>query len=123
MKNLLVLISLLLVLIAGSLFVTSCTQEVTKTVTLDNTVTTTLQGAQTTVVTTTVVTPIFNREPPEIPHTYLIDMTNRPYITADIPICFECHRIPPFHLDWLQDVDLCNASGCHVISNDPILFR
>lgn len=123
MKNLVIIILLILALVTGSSLLASCTQEVTKTVTLRDTVTTTVQGAVTTVDVTTVVTPIFNREPPEIPHTYLIDMTDRPYISSDIPICFECHKIPPFHLGWLQDVDLCLAAGCHVISDDPILFR
>lgn len=123
MKNILVTVLLILTINTNILIIASCAQEVTKTITYDNTVTTTLQGIVTTEVTTTIVTPVFNREPPEIPHTYLIDMIDRPYITADVPICFECHRIPPFHLDWLQDLDLCNASGCHVISDDPILFR
>jgi hypothetical protein len=49
-------------------------------------------------------------------------MTDRLYISSDIPICFECHPVPPLHLGWLQDVDLCIASGCHVISEDPIFL-
>jgi hypothetical protein len=123
MKNLVFIIMLVIALLAGSLLLGSCTAEVPKTVTLDNTVTTTVQGQTTTTVTTTVITPVFNREPPEIPHTYLINFTDRPYFGGDIPICFECHPIPPFHLDWLQDVDLCNAAGCHQVSDDPILFQ
>ena len=123
MKNLVIIFLLILALVTGSSLLASCAQEVTKTITLDNTVTTTVQGVVTTIVTSTVITPVFNREPPEIPHTYLIDLTDRPYISSDIPICFECHRIPPFHLGWLQDMDLCNAAGCHVVSDDPILFR
>lgn len=123
LKSLPLIILLGILLTIGILLLSSCAPDVTKTVTVDNTVTTTLQGAKTTVITSTILTPVFNREAPEIPHTYLIDMTDRPYISADVPICFECHPIPPLHLGWLQDVNLCIASGCHVISDDPILFR
>ena len=138
MKKVFLLSLLPFVLVLASSILTSCTQEatktlmvtdtqnkteistpVTRTVTVENTITTTKEGTPITTVTPQVTTPVFDREPPEIPHSLFFSMPGVPYIPGGKPLCFECHIIPPLHEGWLLDTELCDE--CHPISDMPYL--
>jgi hypothetical protein len=138
MKKVFLLTLILFVLFLVSSILISCTQAVTKTVfvtdtqeknkvstpvtrtlTVENTVTTVKQGNPTTTVLPLTTTPVFDREPPEIPHSLFFSMPGVPYLPGEKPLCFECHNIPPLHEGWLLDTELCDE--CHPISDMPYL--
>jgi len=105
MKKLFITILLLsAILISGSLMVSCGPQEVTKVVTG-------AAGATTFIV---------EREPPEIPHSYLFDVAWITYDGPD-PICFICHPVPAQHTGWWMDETLCG--GCHEVSDNPVLLQ
>jgi hypothetical protein len=92
------------------------------TVTVTRSITTTLQGATKTVtLKPTVYTPIFQREAPEIPHVYILELEHSGLDLYEdgIPICFTCHNIPMEHEFWLDNAEVCEE--CHRVSVNPIL--
>jgi hypothetical protein len=133
------LASIIITLLLASLLVISCTKEVTKTVTVNiatqgltteptpvtktvtiqNTITTTIQGTVTTTTLPQVTTPVFDKYPPEIPHTLFFRWAGMTYVPGQKPACFECHQIPPLHEGWLLDTELCVE--CHMIADMPDL--
>lgn len=117
---------LFVILVVLGLLALSCSSsEVTRTVTINNIVPTTVQGAVlTTTLAPNVLTPIFSAPPPDIPHVYLIVEMGNPYIGGLIAdsgaaICFECHPMPSQHEQWRYDPNIC--LDCHRISPDPVL--
>jgi len=98
-------------------------RAVTLTVTIRNTITTTVQGTVTIVTLEPVVlTPIFERLAPEIPHRYIIDMPHKGlslYECEGDSVCFVCHPLPVEHQQWLYDSEVCE--DCHKVSRNPIL--
>jgi hypothetical protein len=98
-------------------------KAVTLTVTIRNTITTTMEGAVTTVTLEPVVyTPIFERAAPEIPHRYVIDMPHTGlsmYECEGDSVCFVCHPMPIEHNKWLYDSEICE--DCHKVSDNPYL--
>ena len=138
MKKSVLVTLILIVLVVGSSIVTSCTQAITqtvtvtnttgktieptpftKTVTVQNTITTTIQGTVTTTALPRVTTPVFDKHPPEIPHTLFFTFPGMTYVPGQKPACFECHQIPILHEGWLLDTELCVE--CHIISDMPDL--
>jgi len=114
MKKFLITTLILFVLVVGGSLLASCTAE-----SFTTTITVQPPGS-----TSTVITPVFEHTPPDIPHVYVIEDAGSPQIGGLISedgeaICFVCHGIPVLHSDWLQDVDLCLE--CHRISANPIL--
>jgi len=106
MKKFTIIALLILATIVGVSLITSCaTQEVTKTLTKTEGVTTVY----------------FDREAPIIPHYYILEVDWLSKLAPATPLCFECHPIPDQHEGWLQDVDLCLE--CHEISDNPVLYR
>lgn len=106
-------------------FTTPEAREVKLTVTLKNTITTTIQGTVITVTATPIVlTPVFNREAPEIPHTFIIDIPNSQesgeYNEEGEAICWECHPVAPVHSLWIEDIAICD--DCHDESDNLILL-
>ena len=129
---------ILLVLVLGISLSTSCAQgEVTKTLTVTNTIAG--QGATTTVVSSpftktltmqpeaaapVVITPVFEASPPQIPHPYMIDNPFTSQVEELVSetggaICFECHGVPPQHNTWAFEPGIC--VDCHIVSNNPAL--
>ena len=104
MKKLFITIAVLLTILALSLLIASCgPQEITKVVT----------GAA------GPTTYIIESEPPEIPHTFLFDVSWITYQGPE-PICFICHPVPPQHTGFWMDETLCD--GCHEVSDNPVLL-
>lgn len=96
---------------------------ITMTVTVQNTITTTIQGTVATVTLEPVVyTPIFERVAPEIPHRFIIDMPHTGlslYECEGDSVCFVCHPMPVEHQQWLYDSEICE--DCHKVSKNPYL--
>ena len=107
MKKLFIITSVLLAILAISLFGASCTAQG------ENTTTITATGGATTI--------ILGSDPPEIPHAYLVEVAGVPYLAGNEPICFVCHPVPDQHEGWWLDETLCDE--CHVVSDNPILVQ
>ncbi len=124
MNRLVIMVLLLFALPIGGLLIASCTGETT-------TVTTTVPGftrnTETTTITTAVTgtggvtTIVLTREPPEIPHAYLVEIPGVPYLAGVDPVCFVCHPVPPQHEGWWLDETICDE--CHTVSDSPILLQ
>jgi hypothetical protein len=131
--------SSILFLVVMSLGVYACTNTTTKTITItntnqlatsesvpfttivtvQNTITSNIQGATTPTTVPQVILPVFDKEPPEIPHSIYFVMPGITYMPGDKPLCFECHPIPILHEDWLLNTELCTQ--CHMVSDMPYL--
>jgi len=106
MNKLVITVLLLFALLMGGSLIASCAaQEITTTVTGTSGTTTIIIG----------------KEPPEIPHAYLVVVPGVPYIAGGEPVCFTCHPVPPDHEGWWLDETLCDE--CHEVSDNPILFQ
>jgi len=110
-----VILVLLSIIVLGVL-TSSCAQgEITRTVTIPPSGTNTL---------TVTVTASFETDPPDIPHTFLLDNPRSEIVESLISqsggsICFECHGVPPQHSVWFYDSEIC--LDCHEVSNNPVL--
>jgi hypothetical protein len=124
-----IMVLLLFGLLIGGLLIASCAGDTT---TITSTQTTTVSSftrdTQTTTITTTVTgtggptTITITREPPVIPHAYLVEIPGVVYQGGEEPICFECHPIPASHTDGrLLDETICDE--CHTVSDNPILLQ
>ena len=125
MNKLVVMVLLLFSLLIGGLLIASCAGDTT---TVTTTVSSFTRDTETTTITTTITgtggttTITITREPPEIPHAYLVEIPGVPYVAGNDPICFVCHPIPPTHTDGrLLDETICDE--CHTVSDNPILLQ
>lgn len=128
MRRIVFLALLLFSLIIVGLLVASCAGDTT---TITSTKTTTVSSftrdTQTTTITTTITgtggttTITITREPPEIPHAYLVEIPGVPYLAGVDPVCFVCHPVPPQHEGWWLDETICDE--CHTVSDSPILLQ
>ncbi|MFC1866342.1 hypothetical protein ACFLYB_06490, partial [Chloroflexota bacterium] len=71
-----------------------------------------------------VITPVFEAQPPEIPHPFMIDNPFTSQVEGLVSetggaICFECHGVPPQHNTWAFYPEICE--DCHIVSNNPAL--
>jgi hypothetical protein len=117
---------LIVTLVLASMLSFSCAaKETTRTITVTNVVPTLVQGEMIlTTLPSTVVSPVFQNPPPDIPHVYVITEMGNPYIGGLIAesgaaICFECHGMPTQHEAWRYDPNIC--LDCHQISPNPRL--
>ena len=100
-------------------------RDVTLTVTITRSITTTVEGVPKTItLQPAVYTPIFEREAPEIPHAYILELEHTGldlYEDEGYPVCFCCHGQPKEHEPWLKDAEVCRE--CHEVSANPIIIR